>query len=490
MATAQSPHIYDVPRSGPPGSQVRTSGTGFDRNATIDIYFDSTDLGVVVSDNHGDFGMALRGPTVRQGGLAIQVPKDAVPGTHWITAVERLTQLHAEVRFSVSADWPQLHVGPGRTGFNPYENVLSRETVGNLTVRWTYPVGGFVFTSPTVADGVVYAGSVDWDNSLYALDASTGARLWSYPASPYVSEAPAVVKGVVYVSSCTGDHDALYALNASSGAPLWSYPLYCGSSPAVADGVAYVSSKFNVYAIDATGLQRWTYGIGDGVSSPTLGNGVVYAGSMDGKLYALDARNGALLWKFAVTKGKEIWATPAVANGMVYVTSTDHNIYALNAGTGALIWKYATEGELTGSAAVANGLVYFGSCYPDYNVYALNASTGTLVWKYATGYDVMSSPSVANGVVYVFSDRLNALNAKTGELLWYTMNGAGKSSPAVVNGMVYIGSGDGNLYAFGLPSQQISDKFSSPEHPDPTLLTPDWSLRPGKVVTGRPVESQ
>ncbi len=54
------------------------------------------------------------------------------------------------------------------------------------------------------------------------------------------------------------------------------------------------------------------------------------------------------------------------------------------------------------------------------------------------------------------------------------------SNPAVVNGILYIGNYDGNLYAFGLPSQQMSEKFSPPERPDPARLRPNWSLQPGK----------
>ena len=52
---------------------------------------------------------------------------------------------------------------------------------------------------------------------------------------------------------------------------------------------------------------------------------------------------------------------PAVANGVVYFGSKDNNLYALNAGTGLLLWKYTTGGEVFSSPAVANGVVYFGS---------------------------------------------------------------------------------------------------------------------------------
>ena len=71
------------------------------------------------------------------------------------------------------------------------------------------------------------------------------------------------------------------------------------------------------------------------------------------------------------------------------------------------------------------------------------------------------------------------LERNTGALLWkYETGNDVNSSPAVVNGMVYIGSDDGNLYAFGLPSEQMSEKFSPPQRPDPARLTPNWSLQP------------
>jgi outer membrane protein assembly factor BamB len=57
-----------------------------------------------------------------------------------------------------------------------------------------------------------------------------------------------------------------------------------------------------------------------------------------------------------------------VANGVVYVGSYDSNLYALNASTGAILWSFATGGNVISSPAVANGVVYVGS--GDHKVYA------------------------------------------------------------------------------------------------------------------------
>jgi outer membrane protein assembly factor BamB len=108
---------------------------------------------------------------------------------------------------------------------------------------------------------------------------------------------------------------------------------------------------------------------------------------------------GRLGLKWSYTTGSYVVSSPAVANGVVYVGSYDGNVYALQAKTGAKLWSYATDNSVDSSPAVANGAVYVGSW--DHNVYALNASTGVKLWRYATSSAVESSPAVANGVVYV-----------------------------------------------------------------------------------------
>ncbi len=47
-------------------------------------------------------------------------------------------------------------------------------------MRWKYTLGGQVFTSPTVANGIVYASGLNGDDRLHAIDASTGALRWTY----------------------------------------------------------------------------------------------------------------------------------------------------------------------------------------------------------------------------------------------------------------------------------------------------------------------
>jgi len=85
------------------------------------------------------------------------------------------------------------------------------------------------------------------------------------------------------------------------------------------------------------------YETGDKVySSPAVANNIIYVGSKDGHLYALDAGTGEVKWDYETRE--RIISSPAVANEIVYVGSDDHYIYALDAGTGEEKWH--TEQEI------------------------------------------------------------------------------------------------------------------------------------------------
>ena len=89
-----------------------------------------------------------------------------------------------------------------------------------------------------------------------------------------------------------------------------------------------------------------------------------------------------LLQSFGVTYPWFCWIS-AVVNGVVYIGSGDNDVYALNAVNGDKLWSYATNGEAKSSPAVVDGVVYILS--NDGNIYSLNATNGAFLWSYAIG---------------------------------------------------------------------------------------------------------
>lgn len=474
-----SPSININPNFGPPTTILGVAGSGFDPYATVDVYFDSTHLARVVTTGAGVLGGTAFG------GVAIQVPRSAIPGNHWITAVERLGSKAAQNRFLVRTDWAQFHFSPDHKGVNPYETMLSPTTVGDLRLRWTYQANNALEASPAIVNDVLYIATTDVGcNSsgyLYALNADTGALLWTSGTNNQTPFTPAVADGLVFLhfSSNCFYQSLLYAYDANTGALIWTQqtndrehgPIEF-NSPFVANHTVFAAGEWNAVAFSTiSGAELWHNSIG-GISTSTgaVANGTAYfeAAVAESTVYAFDANSGEGGSMFQ-TQGDILSSALAIANGMVYVGDNDGNVYAC---CGAMSWIYGTGSWIESSPAVANGVVYVGS--DDGNLYALDANTGMLIWQYPTGGGE-ASPAVANGVVYVGSNNGNlyALSAKTGALLWqYATGGPIYGSPAILNGMLYIGSGDGNVYAFGLSNDLMSKKFSPPARPDPKLLVP------------------
>jgi outer membrane protein assembly factor BamB len=426
---------------GPPTSRVDVSGSGFGVSETVDVDFDTTLVGMGTTDPSGVLPA-----------ITIQVPSPALPGSHTITATGETSGLSASLTFHVRTDWAQFMFGPQRGGQNPYENVLSPDNVGGLVELWAGNIGYSSFGGPVVYKGIVYVASAD--ENMYAFDAQTGGLTWKVRPGGELQgdETPAVWNGIVYLSASP----SLHAMDARNGQEVWSAPLGSRTSPAVANGVVYVTTIKSVWALDAlTGAPLWTVSTPNGIStSPAVVDGVVYVVDAD-KVLALDASSGTVLW-MATVAGAVFTGSPAISGGMLYVGSRD-DLYALNTSDGSVAWTGVTGGDIFASPAVANGKVFIGSY--DKKLYAFDAETGAVMWTGRTGGTIYSSAAVANGVVYVTTNDLflYAFRVSNGKglakLSLNTCGGAGSpesSSPAVANGRVFVGSVDSCLHVFGL----------------------------------------
>jgi outer membrane protein assembly factor BamB len=317
------------------------------------------------------------------------------------------------------------------------------EAPGVLTftkVKWKFHTDGLVISTPAIANGVAYVGSTD--HNLYAVDLGSGTAKWKFETGARISSSPAVERGIVYVESYDGH---LYAVDARTGRLTWKFAVpgerrFAGSHlHGYLPAAEVMPDQFDVY-----------------LSSPAVWHGVVYFGSGDGNVYALDATTGQLKWKYKT--GDVVHASPAIADSTVYIGSWDGYFYALDANTGRQRWRYKTGDDpeihnqvgIQSSAAIANGVAYFGC--RDSKLYALDTRTGALKWAVDNkGSWVNTSPAVSDGRVYygtADTRLLRVLDANSGadiasrQYTWYFF-----SSPAIAGHMLYIGNWDGRLIA-------------------------------------------
>lgn len=208
-------------------------------------------------------------------------------------------------------------------------------------------------------------------------------------------------------------------------------------------------------------------------SSPTFKENLIFFGSNDSILYALNRIDGKIKWKFR-TSGK-VNSNPTLHGEYIFVNCSDGSFYSIFWSNGKLNWKVKFEGEakydfwdfFTSSPTVKNNKVIFGS--GNKSVYALEAKTGREIWTYETNAMVHANPIADNSSVYVgsYDGYFYALDSKTGSLKWkfktlgteYFPKGEIQGSAALVGNSVVFGSRDYNIYKLDKKTGNINWKI-------------------------------
>ena len=232
----------------------------------------------------------------------------------------------------------------------------------------------------------------------------------------------------------------------------WEFQTGSGvdSSPAIgSDWMIYVGSyDGKLYAMNPDGSKKWEFQTwGPAHSSPAIGyDGTIYVGSQDGKLYAINP-NGSKKWEFQT--GSVVRSSPAIGcDRTIYVGSYDGKLYAIDP-NGSKKWEFQAGGGVDSSPAIGSDrTAYVGSS--DGRLYAI-APDGSKKWEFQTGGGVDSSPAIgSDGTIYVGSQdgKLYAIDPD-GSKKWEFQTGSGvDSSPAIgSDGTIYVGSWDSKLYA-------------------------------------------
>ncbi|MBV9340034.1 MAG: PQQ-binding-like beta-propeller repeat protein [Acidobacteria bacterium] len=258
---------------------------------------------------------------------------------------------------AAAEDWPKYRHDINNTGASG-ESTITTSNVGSLKLKWEFQVGASITTEPAVA----------------------------------------TVNGtsIVFFGDWNG---TFYALNAVTGQKIWSFQI---------DAISGCKQSA-MYACKTIG------------SSASVVNGIVYFGAHNAFVYALDATNGAVVWKNQVADPNQnyaVWTSPAVYNGLVYVGLANAGndapcvvgqVIALNASTGASVWSFQTIDETSCSSGICTGAGVWASP-------ALNAANNILY--VGTGNPGASCmPSTANATRY--PDSMLALNMSSGTLLNY-----------------------------------------------------------------------
>ncbi|MBI25132.1 MAG: hypothetical protein CMN05_16595 [Roseibacillus sp.] len=271
--------------------------------------------------------------------------------------------------------------------------------------RWKFETEDTIDAPPTVGLGKVFIGSSD--RFFYCLDQETGKEIWKYEGadkfvgggllvrSPDNREDWMVVNG--YDGTCR-------ALRTKDGSEAWTYesaqPI--NGTPALVNGRTVVLGGCDalVHVIDVTNgkavkeVQVDAEIIG---TVATMGS-MVYCANYGNQLVAVDTKQKKPKWVYE-DKDFGFYAAPALNDELVFIGSRDKHLHAVNRENGKRVWRVKTGSRIDGGAIVFRDAVVVGS--GDGRLYALKPSDGSEIWRLDLGEGISSDLAFANGCIVV-----------------------------------------------------------------------------------------
>ena len=254
---------------------------------------------------------------------------------------------------------------------------------------WTQDIPGEVISAPVIADGKVYATTLE--GSVHCFNIANGAKLFS--KEHQATSAPWIWNGEIYVSlredetqiqggkevsvrnegqgritsSGIRDNEKLWAMQRADYLNYESTSEYAAAQKSLDASVGFGSAptsakleqgEMNLGVASVSGV--WAY---QG-SRPTIINGQSFT-SMGDTLKALDPVSGKVLWKRYIkikdSPGGRPFSPPSYASGKLYIGAVSGEIICLDAKDGTELWRYNCGETVRFQPAVANGKVYWGT---------------------------------------------------------------------------------------------------------------------------------
>jgi outer membrane protein assembly factor BamB len=257
---------------------------------------------------------------------------------------------------------------------------------------WHAAVGNaeaYDFT-PAQDRSAVFAAAAD--GTIVRLDAMTGQQVWRIAAGEKLSGGVGAAENLVLVGTPKG---MVLAFD-QNGKPLWKSRVSSEvlSAPQVAGGVVVVrSGDSRIFGLDAVdGKRKWVYERANptlslrSAAGVVLDGGAAYVGFAGGKLVAIKADDGKILWEATIAQPKgateieriaDITSLPVVDGRMVYGVAYQGKIAGIDRMSGRVTWNRDIS-SYTGMAA-ENGRVYVTQSSG--SVYSMDYSSGKTYWR-------------------------------------------------------------------------------------------------------------
>jgi outer membrane protein assembly factor BamB len=343
-----------------------------------------------------------------------------------------------------------LYLSPERGKFAAYRLDAGRTTRERL---WLFPEkdqqvplvvdNGDTLTAPRntkISVEGLYGDPVLKDGSLYltgyagyVIALSTDGRpRWVAGLPGRVIGGALVTDDTVYAGTTTGE---LFGLNRENGTvrwrlklddPIWATPVQAGEVIAVAD------MNGRITAVDRDGNRRWSEAIAArGIAStPAVDGNRLYVGSLDKRIYAVDAANGSVLWQ-SEQADNWFWTEVLIQADTLFTGSLGGTVFAIAKDSGQTRWSVDAGNMVRGRGAVVNGVLVVAT--KDGRLHGLDPASGSRVWE------LKDSPAPADPIATRRSLQSDLLALESGVLA------------------ARVGGKQGNVYVLDVSTQQVRE---------------------------------
>ncbi len=387
----------------------------------------------------------------------------------WLRAVSALLLALSVTGCSTVAGWFEDEEEDPRA---PVELTEFEEQV-RIDRLWSVSIGdgqgrGLYKIRPVLGGDTLYVAASD--GSVRAINRETGKTLWKESLDVPLSGGVGLYENALLLGSGEG---AVLKLDAGNGELLWSRQLQGEVlAPPQSDGSIVVAQTYDgkLQGLDfATGELRWTFDSDvpvltvRGTSAPLLDDSVVYAGFANGRVMALDASSGDIVWevRVAIAQGRseidrivDVDGSMALAGSELYAASYQGRVVAIDTREGRKLWQQ----DVSSFSGVSTG---FGNVYvadEDGTVYAYLRSGAGMRWTQGVlGYRGLSRPTPVSSYLAVgdFEGYVHILSQVDGEIVGRVkVDGDGvRADMLSVGNTLYVYANSGKLAAYEVNSR-------------------------------------